>query len=60
MNTINDKMVVILGASSGIGEATVRLLAGKGAKPQCGQSWKGCARNTGWITSNPQSFHRAM
>ena len=32
MNTINDKVVVILGASSGIGEATVRLLAGKGAK----------------------------
>ena len=32
MNTINDKVVVILGASSGIGEATVRLLADKGAK----------------------------
>ena len=32
MNTINDKVVVILGASNGIGEATVRLLADKGAK----------------------------
>ena len=32
MNTVNDKVVVILGASSGIGEATVRLLADKGAK----------------------------
>ena len=32
MNTIKDKVIVVLGASSGIGEATVRLLAGKGAK----------------------------
>lgn len=32
MNMVNDKVVVILGASSGIGEATVRLLADKGAK----------------------------
>ena len=32
MNTKNDKVVVILGASSGIGESTVRLLADKGAK----------------------------
>lgn len=30
MHTINDKVVVILGASSGIGGATVRLLADKG------------------------------
>lgn len=32
MNTVNDKVVVILGASNGIGEATGRLLADKGAK----------------------------
>ena len=30
MNTVNDKVVVILGASSGIGEGTGRLLADKG------------------------------
>lgn len=30
VNTINDKVVVILGASSGISEATVRLLVDKG------------------------------
>ena len=29
---IKDKVVVIAGASSGIGEATAKLLAGKGAK----------------------------
>lgn len=32
MNTIEDKIIVIFGASSGIGEATVKLLAEKGAK----------------------------
>lgn len=32
MNLIKDKVIVILGASSGIGEATVRLLAEKGGK----------------------------
>ena len=32
MNTVNDKVVVILGASSGIGEATIRPPADKGAK----------------------------
>lgn len=32
MNLIKDKVIVILGASSGIGEATVKLLAEKGGK----------------------------
>jgi NADP-dependent 3-hydroxy acid dehydrogenase YdfG len=32
MSNINDKVVVITGASSGVGEATARLLAGNGAK----------------------------
>lgn len=32
MGMIKDKVIVILGASSGIGETTVRLLAKKGAK----------------------------
>lgn len=32
MNSMKDKVIVILGASSGIGEATVKLLASKGAK----------------------------
>ena len=31
-STIADKVVVITGASSGIGESTARLLAGNGAK----------------------------
>ena len=31
-SNITDKVVVITGASSGIGESTARLLAGKGAK----------------------------
>src|SRR6266436_7296760 len=32
MSNIADKVVVITGASSGVGEATARLLAGNGAK----------------------------
>src|SRR5690348_14730602 len=32
MSNITDKVVVITGASSGIGESTARLLAGNGAK----------------------------
>jgi len=32
MNSINDKVVIITGASSGLGEATARLLASKGAR----------------------------
>lgn len=32
MNSMKDKVIVILGASSGIGKATVKLLASKGAK----------------------------
>ena len=32
MNTLKEKVVVIFGASSGIGEATVKLLGQKGAK----------------------------
>lgn len=32
MMTIKNKVIVIMGASSGIGEATSRLLAEKGAK----------------------------
>lgn len=32
MNSMKDKVIVILGASSGIGEATVKLLASKRAK----------------------------
>jgi len=32
MNNIENKVIVITGASSGLGEATARLLAKKGAK----------------------------
>ncbi|MFN4053114.1 MAG: SDR family oxidoreductase, partial [Acinetobacter junii] len=36
MNNIENKVVVITGASSGLGEATARLLAKKGAKVALG------------------------
>jgi NADP-dependent 3-hydroxy acid dehydrogenase YdfG len=32
MSNIRDKVVVITGASSGVGQSTARLLAGNGAK----------------------------
>jgi len=32
MKSLSEKVIVIMGASSGIGEATARLLARKGAK----------------------------
>lgn len=32
MKSLSEKVIVIMGASSGIGEATTRLLARKGAK----------------------------
>lgn len=32
MKSLSEKVIVIMGASSGIGEATARLLAKKGAK----------------------------
>ena len=36
MSNITDKVVVITGASSGVGESTARLLAGNGAKVALG------------------------
>jgi NADP-dependent 3-hydroxy acid dehydrogenase YdfG len=36
MQGIKDKVVVITGASSGLGEATARLLAAEGARPVLG------------------------
>ena len=38
MNNIENKVIVITGASSGLGEATARLLAKKGAKVVLGVS----------------------
>ncbi len=38
MNNIENKVIVITGASSGLGEATARLLAKKGAKVVLGAS----------------------
>jgi NADP-dependent 3-hydroxy acid dehydrogenase YdfG len=35
MSNIEDKVVVITGASSGLGEAAARLLAQRGAKVDC-------------------------
>ncbi len=32
MKSLSEKVIIIMGASSGIGEATARLLARKGAK----------------------------
>jgi NADP-dependent 3-hydroxy acid dehydrogenase YdfG len=40
-SNIADKVVVITGASSGVGESTARLLAGKGAKVALGARRKG-------------------
>jgi NADP-dependent 3-hydroxy acid dehydrogenase YdfG len=40
-NNINDKVIVITGASSGIGEATALLLAGRGAKVVLGARGSG-------------------
>jgi NADP-dependent 3-hydroxy acid dehydrogenase YdfG len=36
VSNITDKVVVITGASSGVGESTARLLAGNGAKVALG------------------------
>src|SRR6201981_4126978 len=41
MSNIADKVVVITGASSGVGESTARLLAGNGAKVALGARRKG-------------------
>ena len=54
MSNITDKVVVITGASSGVGESTARLLAGNGAKGALGARRKdritakgGCALGDG-------------
>lgn len=41
--TIKNKVIIITGASSGIGEATALLLAGKGAKVVLAASSRGKA-----------------
>lgn len=39
MPNVKDKVVIIMGASSGIGEATTRKLAEQGARLVCSQHY---------------------
>jgi NADP-dependent 3-hydroxy acid dehydrogenase YdfG len=50
MSGIEDKVIVITGASSGIGEATALLLAERGAKVVPGAHRSCCARRAAGAT----------
>jgi NADP-dependent 3-hydroxy acid dehydrogenase YdfG len=47
LSNISDKVVVITGASSGVGESTARLLAGNGAKVVLGGEKIGSTHSSG-------------